>query len=362
MMKQNNDPAQIAAFMNSLENVRIAIFRQDAARSFFFIFLAAILMLLFASRKINKTWLLLGIGLFILVDMSGVDRRYLNDEHYEFKRMANQPFRETMADRFIFRDQQPDFRVLDLTKNVFNDASTSYFHFSIGGYHGAKLQRYQDLIEAYLATEIADLRKMLSTKTTPDEVERGLKAQKVLNMLNTKYYIYNPKAQPILNPFAYGNAWLVNEVKWVNNADEEIAALAREDLLSVAVVDKRFASQLKTLKFPLDASAKVTLESYATNRLVYNFEAKARQLVVFSEIYYPKGWKVFVDGKPAPYFRADYVLRAMVVPEGKHRVEFKFEPRAWQVGETISLVASFLLILMVVAVVAVDLKRSKQSR
>ncbi len=362
MMKKSNDPAQIAAFMNSLENVRIAIFRQDAMRSFFFIFLAAILIFLFAARKINKTWLLLGLGLLILVDMSGVDHRYLNEKNYEYSRIAKQPFQETMADRFIFRDKQPDFRVLDLTKNVFNDASTSYFHFSIGGYHGAKLQRYQDLIEAYLAPEIADLRKILSEKSSPEEVENGLKAQKVLNMLNTKYYIYNPKAQPILNPFAFGNAWMVNDLKWVNNADEEIAALADEDLQSVAVVDKRFAGQIKPGKFPLDASAKVSMISYAPNHLVYDFDAKVRQLVVFSEIYYPKGWEAFVDGKSMPYFRANYVLRAMVVPAGKHRIEFKFEPRAWRVGETISLITSGLLLIFVLALLVVEVKKSRLNR
>lgn len=356
-MKKNNDPVQIAAFMNSIENVRIAIFRQDAARSFFFIFLAAILILLFASNKLNKTWLLLGMGLLILVDMSGVDKRYLNDDHYEFKRVANQPFSETLADRFIFRDKQPDFRVLDLTKNVFNDASTSYFHFSIGGYHGAKLQRYQDLIEAYLAPEIADLRKMLSKKATLGEIDSSFRAQKILNMLNTKYYIYHPKAQPLLNTYAYGNAWMVHELKWVNNADEEIAALAKVDLQSVAVADKQFAHQVKQIHFPKDTSAKVLLTAYAPNHLVYHFESKEQQLVVFSEIYYPKGWEAFVDGKPVPYFRVDYVLRAMVVPAGKHRIEFKFEPRAWRIGEHISLVSSLILLLVIALVAAFEIKK-----
>jgi len=356
-MKKNNDPVQIAAFMNSIENVRIAIFRQDAVRSFFFIFLAAILILLFASNKLNKTWLLLGIGLLILVDMSGVDKRYLNDESYEFKRVANHPFSETMADRFILRDKQPDFRVVDLTKNIFNDASTSYYHKSIGGYHGAKLQRYQDLIEAYLAPEIADLRKMLSKKVTLDAIDSSFRAQKVLNMLNTKYYIYHPKAQPLLNTFAYGNAWMVHELKWVNNADEEIAALANVDLQSVAVADKQFSHQVKQTHFPKDTSAKVLLTAYAPNHLVYHFESKAQQLVVFSEIYYPKGWEAFVDGKPVPYFRVDYVLRAMVVPAGKHRIEFKFEPRAWRIGETVSLVSSLILLLLIGLIAAFEMKK-----
>ena len=357
MLKKSNDPAQVAAFMNSLENVRIAIFRQDALRSFFFIFLAAILILLFASRKINKTWLLLGLGLLILIDMSGVDRRYLNDTNYEYSRKAEHPFQKTLADRFILQDQHPDFRVVDLTKNIFNDASSSYYHESIGGYHGAKLQRYQDLIEAYLAPEIAKLRNMLSAKPSPEDVENTLEQQQELNMLNTKYLIYNPKAQPILNPFAFGNAWMVNDFKLVKNADGAIAALGKEDLRSVAVVDKVFEEQLKGKKFPLDASATITLKKYAPNKLIYDFNAKAQQLVVFSEIYYPVGWDVFIDGKKAPYFRADYVLRAMVVPAGKHRIIFKFEPKSWRVGEHVSLVSSLILLLLIASVAAFEIKK-----
>jgi len=356
LLKRNNDPVQVAAFMDSLENVRIAIFKQDAMRSFFFIFLGAILILLFAARKINKGWLIAGLGLLILIDMSGIDNRYLNADNYEYARKAEHPFQKTLADRFILQDHQPDFRVLDITKNVFNDASTSYYHESIGGYHGAKLQRYQDIIEAYLVPEIASLRKTLSTKPSPAEVNETLHQQSVLNMLNTKYIIYNPDVQPLLNTAAFGNAWMVNDVHLVNNADEEIAGLGKEDLLSVAVVDKRFKNQLIGKKFPLDASAKVKLLSYAPNDLKYSFSAKAQQLVIFSEIYYDKGWDAFLDGKKVPYFRADYVLRAMVVPAGKHSIEFKFQPRAWRIGEKISLIDSTLVLLFVLLVILWEVK------
>ncbi|HFB62045.1 MAG TPA: hypothetical protein ENJ69_03580 [Bacteroidetes bacterium] len=345
-LRQNNDPAQIAVFTNSLKAVRIAIFRADVLRSLFFILAAAALLYLYAIQKLKKGWLVALLGLLILVDMAGVDHRYLNKDNFEPARRAEEPFHKTVADRYILRDKTPDFRVLDLTKNVFNDASTSYFHFSIGGYHGAKLQRYQDLIDEYLMNEINDLRKVFSSKPTPDKVEAALQRAQVLNMLNTKYIIYNPKAEPVLNIHAFGNTWPVQSVKIVKNADEAIAALGKVDLRATAVVDKQFSDLLPQKQFPLDVSARIKLLHYAPNDLKYDFQSKAQQLVVFSEIYYPVGWKSYVDGKPVPYFRADYLLRAMVVPAGNHVIEFKFEPVAWQVGETISLIGSVLLLLL----------------
>ena len=361
-LRLNNDPAQISVFTNSLKDVRVAIFREDVLRSLFFIAVGALLLYLYAIGKMKKGWFVAVLGLLILVDMAGVDKRYLNDSNFEVARRAEEPFQKTIADRYILRDKSPDFRVLDLTKNVFNDASTSYFHFSIGGYHGAKLQRYQDLIDEYLLPEINNLRKVLASSPTADKVEAALQKQQALNMLNTKYIVYNPKVEPILNTYAFGNAWMVQSVKWVNNADEAIAALGKTDLRSAAVVDKEFAGQLKAGQFPLDASAKIKLLSYASNNLVYDFQSKAQQLVVFSEIYYPIGWEVFVDGKEMPYFRADYLLRAMVVPAGHHKIEFKFAPEAWRMGETVSLIASVGLLLLLGWFVFWLLKRNKNEK
>ena len=358
-LRMNNNAAQVAVFTNSLKAVRIAIFRADVLRSLFFILAAAALMFLYAKQKLNKGWFVVILGLLILVDLAGVDRRYLNNKNFEPVRLAEKPFRETIADRYIFRDKSPDFRVLDLTKNVFNDASTSYFHFSVGGYHGAKLQRYQDLIDEYLMNEINDLRKVFSSKPTPDKVEAALQREQVLNMLNTKYIIYNPKAEPILNTYAFGNAWPVQTVKMVNNADEAIAALGKVDLRATAVVDKQFFALLPQKQFPLDASAQVKLLHYAPNDLKYHFRSKAKQLVVFSEIYYPKGWEAFVDGKRVPYFRADYLLRAMVVPAGQHTIEFKFEPKVWFIGEKISLISSVLLLLLIAGWIYFEWKKPK---
>ncbi|VAW29624.1 hypothetical protein MNBD_BACTEROID07-487 [hydrothermal vent metagenome] len=345
-LRLSNNPAQVAIFTDSLKDVRIAIFRADVLRSLFFIVVAALLLYFYAIGKLKKGWFVAALGLLILVDMAGVDKRYLNDNNFEMARKAENPFHKTIADRYIFRDKSPDFRVLDLTKNVFNEASTSYYHMSIGGYHGAKLQRYQDIIDEYLMTEINNLRKVFASSPTPDKVGAALQKQQVLNMLNTKYIIYNPKVEPVLNTYAFGNAWMVQNVKWVNNADGAIAALGKTDLSAAAVVDKQFAGLLKEKQFALDASAKIRLLSYAPNDLVYNFQSKAQQLVVFSEIYYPKGWEVFVDGKRSPYFRADYLLRAMVVPAGHHKIEFKFKPKVWSIGEPVSLISSLVLLLV----------------
>ncbi len=361
-LRMNNNAGEIAAFINSLKDVRIAIFRADVLRSLLFIVLAALLLYFYAKGNLKKGWFIAGMGLLILIDMVGVDRRYLNNSNFEIARKAEVPFQKTIADRYILRDKSPDYRVLDITKNVFNEASTSYYHEAIGGYHGAKLQRYQDIIDAYLMTEINNLRKVFASSPTPDKVEAVLQNQPVLNMLNTKYIIYNPKAEPVLNTYAYGNAWMVQSVKMVDTPDEAIAALGKTDLRSEAVVLKQFGRLLKEKQFPLDASAGIKLLDYAPNRLVYDFHSKARQLVVFSEIYYPKGWEVFVDGKRMPYFRADYLLRAMVVPAGHHTIVFKFSPVAWRVGEKISLISSIILLLLLGWYAVELLKQNKNKK
>lgn len=355
MLKANN-PAQVTAFMDSLQNVRVAIFRHDALRSFAFIALSAIALYAFAKGKLKKNYFLLILGLLVLIDMTGVDQRYLNDSNFEMAHKAEVPFKETKADQDIYKDHSLDFRVVDLTKNVFNDASTSYYHESIGGYHGAKLQRYQDIITHYLSDEIDNMRKVLTHKPTTESIDSALIKQQVLDMLNTKYLIYNPDAEPILNTHAFGNAWIVNDYKLEKDADSTIAALGNTDLHTVAVVDREFSKQLVGKKFPVDASAGIKLVSYAPNDLKYDFHSKAQQLVVFSEIYYPKGWDVYLDGKKVPYFRADYVLRAMVVPAGIHKIEFKFQPKAWSVGEPISFIFSVLLLLMLAYVIVKEVR------
>ncbi len=358
-MRNNTDPTQLAAFISSLEAVRIAIFKADALRSFIFIVLAGGLIWAFVRGLINKTVLLTALAILLVADMASVDKRYLNDKNFERASLADKPFQPSSADKAIFKDNDPDFRVLDLTKSTFNDASCSYFHKSIGGYHGAKLQRYQDMIDAYIQPEITGIIGVLKSGASQSSINKLFSGLQVLNMLNTKYVIYNPDAPPLFNKYAYGHAWFAPEYVYVNSADEEIDALAKYNLKDTVVVDKRFADVLGEKKFSKDSSAVVTLKSYAPNYLKYTYNTGDEQLLVFSEIYYDKGWKAYLNGEEVPYFRVNYILRAMVVPEGEGTIEWKFEPKVWAIGEKISFVSSLLLILLLVAGIWTEIKKKK---
>ncbi len=357
-LEATNDPAQIRTFIDNLEAVRVAIFREDALRSLFFIIVGASLIFAFAFGKLKRGWLIAGITLLVLIDLVGVDRRYLNGNNFVPARQAEKPFTPSRADKDILKDKAPDFRVLDLSKSTFNDASCSYFHKSIGGYHGAKLQRYQDLIDEYLNPEIMDLTRSLPGQHTQTELEKILARQQVLNMLNTKYVILRPDMMPLPNTNVFGNAWFVKDYLVVKDADEEIAALGKTNLRTTAIVDDYFEQLLPAKgSFGSDTAAVIRLDSYVPNRLVYSYSSTTEQLVVFSEIYYNKGWDVFLDGKKVPYFRANYVLRAMTVPAGDHKIEWKFEPRVWVVGEKVSFASSLLLILLVVGFLVYEGKK-----
>jgi len=360
-MMQGDDNAQVTIFMNSLQDVRIAIFKNDALRSLFFIVSAAAMIYFYTKGKLNKTIFIGVLGLLILIDMFGINKRYLNNAKtgrsyvmWESKRTADIPFNPSKADNIILLDKDPDFRVLDLSKSIFNDASTSYFHKSIGGYHGAKLQRYQDLIEHNIGPEINSVK---NANSIPG-LKTSLNQQDILNMLNTKYIIYNPEAAPVNNNHAFGHAWTVSAIELVDNPDEEIAALNTANLKSQAVIDKRFIGSFDK-NFKIDRNAEIKLTSYAPNKLEYTFNANSTQMVVFSEIYYSKGWKAYIDGKESPYVRANYILRAMTIPEGKHEIEFRFEPKVWVIGEKISLASSSLLILLLIFMVFVEIKSKR---
>lgn len=319
---------QFDALIYNMELARIAIFKADAIRSFLFITIAAALLWLYSHSKLNKWMIVAGMVVLVAADMIPVAHRYLNNNNFVKKSIVNNPYQPTNADFIIMKDVDPNFRVFNMTVSTFQDASTSYFHKSIGGYHGAKLRRYQELIDHHIS------------KRNPQ----------VLNMLNTKYIIgmgenRSPEAQ--INMDALGNAWFVNELKMVNNADEEIDALTAFFPEKTAVVDKRFAANLEGFNFKTDSTARIELTEYQPNKLKYAVESRVDQLAVFSEIYYDKGWNAYLDGKKVPYFRADYVLRAMVVPAGKHEIEFRFEPKVYFVGEKISFAGSLLLIIMI---------------
>jgi hypothetical protein len=355
-LPKNAESAQTFDIFANIELVRIAIFKADALRSFLFIVIAAALVFAFSMRKIKAGWLIAGITVLVVIDMVGINRRYLNDDNFVWAKQVDVPFQASKANNKILSDTDPDFRVLDLTASTFNDASCSYFHKSIGGYHGAKLQRYQDIIDEYIGDEITDLRKKLPGQNTQTRLNQIMAEQKILNMLNMRYIIVMHKINPVPNPNNFGHAWFVENLEMANNPDEEIAALDRVDLQQTAIVDHRFEDKITSQSFGEDKFATIKLKSYAPNKLVYSYNSQSEQVAVFSEIYYDKGWNAYLDGEPAPYFRANYILRAMELPAGTHEIEFIFEPGVYVIGERISFVSSLLLILLVLGAIGFELK------
>ena len=352
--RQQDPNAQVAQIesaytpvLEQAELARKAIFKADAIRTFIFILLAFGALWLYLAKKINEQLLVAALAIFVLADMWPVAARYLNSQSYVPKAQVEIPFQKSKADEFILEDKSLDYRVLNIARNTFNDASTSYWHKSIGGYHGAKLKRYQELIDFQIDENMAILMQSLRGAGISDSSLRtAFTKTQVLNMLNTKYVIINDDAPPLTNPQANGNAWFVKNILSVNSANDEILKLSDINTKETAIINDKFNEELKGFKPQFDAEANIKLNSYQPNKLVYETNAKTSQLAVFSEIYYPKGWVATIDGKESPYVNADYVLRAMVIPEGKHTVEFNFKPAVYVVGEKISMAGSILVILI----------------
>ncbi len=361
-LQSGQDGAMYQAFASQLENVRIAIFRKDVFRSFILIILAAVAILVYGKGKLKATPAFAILGALILIDMFPIDKRYLNGDNFESKSKHDNPFTATTADNSILQDNSLDYRVIDLTKNIFNDASTSYFHKSIGGYHGAKLRRYQDIISQYLAPEAQQFSTIFKNAKTADDVAQGMKQQTVLNMLNTKYVIFDPNQQALMNPQAFGNAWIVRDVKWVATPDEEINAIGDTDVRNTAILNKEFESAVAGYQAPDSLQGSITLTDYKPNKLTYSFNAPTDGLVVFSEIWTSKGWKMTVDGKEHPLLRADYCLRSALIPAGQHEIVMKYEPKAWKVGNTISFASSLLIILAALAFAATTIINDKKKK
>ncbi len=344
----NDSDAQIFGqnqnLIEAIQADRADLFQADALRSLFFILVGAALVWLFTLQKINKTVLISLMGIALLIDLWPVSKRYLNDENFVNKSANTTYFTPTLADESIMSDPSPDYRVLNIAVNTFNDATTSYYHKSIGGYHGAKMRRYQELIDHYLSKEISSFVGVLQNKPAQQDVEQALRSMKVHNMLNTKYIIYNPQAPALPNAFTNGNAWFVNELKVVNNADEEIAQLGQIDPKTTAIVDIRFNE--KPIQTAVDSNATIELTAYEPNLLKYKSSSSHEQYAIFSEIYYDKGWMAYIDGKEAPHFRADYILRGMKIPAGVHEIEFKFDPPTYHTGKLIAQSSSSLLLVL----------------
>ena len=354
-------PAEyIQPLVANLTEMRQAVFTADSWRSFYIILAGTGVLLAFIYGKLKKEYAIGIIVALCLVDLWTVNKRYLNDEMFVPKSEREAPQQKTQTDELILRDQNLDYRVLNLASNTFNENETSYYHKSVGGYHAVKLRRYQEMIEAYINPEMQALFKGVSEAGGDMTQLNGDSICPVLNMLNTRYFILplqGGQTVPIQNPYAYGNAWFVDKLNYVNNANEEIAAVGKLDLRHQAVADAKFKEQLGEAAVQ-DTASVVTITSYEPNRLTYDVNSGKGGVLVFSEIYYP-GWEAKVDGQPVELGRVDYILRALNVQPGKHQVELSFFPKSVNLTETIAYIAYVLLILLVAAGVFLEWKRRK---
>ena len=351
---------QLVPLLANLEEVRMSLFTADAWRSFFIILVGVGLVWAYGMGKLKETVLIGALAVLCLVDMWDVNKRYLYDEQFVEKQVQTQGFQQTETDKMILEDQSLDYRVLNLASNTFNENNTAYWHKSVGGYHAAKLRRYQEMIEEHISGEMGGLFKAVAD-AGGDTEKLDASEFPVLNMLNTKYFIFplqGGQTVPLPNPYALGNAWFVDEVKYVGNANEEIEAIHGLEPSQVAVVDKKFESVVKSV--PSDSTATIELVAYEPNYLKYEVNSEKGGTVVFSEIYYP-GWQSTVDGEEVPHGRADYILRAMNVPAGKHVVEFRFDPKSLHLTETIAFVALGLLALWAAVLVFMRIKACRKA-
>jgi hypothetical protein len=351
---------QLVPLLANLEEVRMSLFTSDALRSFFIILIGVNLILAYGMGRLKQTVLIVGLAVLCLVDMWGVNKRYLYDEQFVEKQVQTQSFRQTETDKLILQDEALDYRVLNLASNTFNENNTAYWHKSVGGYHAAKLRRYQEMIEEHISGEMSGLFKAVAD--AGGDMEQLNPADfPVLNMLNTRYFIFplqGGQTVPLDNPFALGNAWFVNEVEYVNNANEEIEAIHGLDPTKTAIVDKKFESVVQSL--PSDSTATIELVAYEPNYLKYEVSSEKGGTVVFSEIYYP-GWKSTIDGQEVAHGRANYILRAMNVPAGKHVVEFRFDPTSLHVTENIAFIALGLLALLAIVTIVLKIKACRKA-
>jgi hypothetical protein len=296
-----------------------------------------------------------------LLDLWMVDKRYLNDAMFVEKSQRDAPQAMTPTDEQILKDKSLDYRVLNLASNTFNENETSYYHKSIGGYHAAKLRRYQEMIEAYIAPEMQKLMPAIAEAQGDMTQVAGDSIYPVLNMLNMKYVIMplqGGQTVPIMNPYAYGNAWFVDRLTYAQNANEEIDRVGKIDLRHEAVADAKIREHLGEAQLQ-DTASVVTLTAYEPNELAYDVRSDKGGVVVFSEIYYP-GWTATVDGQPAELGRVNYILRAMNLTPGEHKVVLTFKPKSIRRTESIAYAASALLLLVVIGGVVVALRKKDE--
>lgn len=344
----------------NLREMRQAIFTDDCWRSFFIIVIGTFLLLLYRANKLKNSAFVGMVIVLCLIDMWQVNKRYLNDSMFVEKSVRDNPIEMTPTDQQILQTKELDYRVLNLATSTFNENETSYFHKSIGGYHPAKLRRYQEMIETYIAPEMEKLMKSIFEAQGDMTKLNGDSISPVLNMLNTKFFIMplqGGQTVPLKNPYAFGNAWFVDKVTYVNNANEELEMVGKLNLRAEAVADKKFRDVLGS-SCEQDHHAQVTMKNYEPNQLTYEVESAKGGVLVFSENYYPE-WTATVDGKEVPVGRVNYILRAIQVKPGKHQVVLSFFPKSVDRTETVAYIAFALLVICILLGIGLEIRQRK---
>ncbi|MGP1464556.1 MAG: YfhO family protein [Prevotella koreensis] len=350
------------SLLPNIREMREAMFTADCWRSFFIIVVGTLLLLLFKAKKLNATVMIFSMLALCLIDLWQIDKRYLNDDMFVSSAEREAPIEMTQTDEQILGDKTSmgNFRVLNFATNTFNENNTSYYHKSIGGYHPAKLRRYQELIERYIAPQMTVTAPAIADAMGDMTKLNGDSLFPVLNMLNTRYFILplqGGQTAPIKNPYGYGNGWFVDKVRYVDNANSELDAIGKTMLRHEAVADKKFEQTLGQSK-QQTGEATVTLTSYKPNHLTYDVKSSTGGIVVFSEVYYP-GWTATIDGNPAEVGRVDYVLRGIQMPAGSHKVEMMFYPKSVDNTETVAYIAYLLLFATIAAGVFFEWKKRR---
>ena len=363
MQALKNIPAEyLSPLMANLTQMREAMSSADCYRTVLIIVIGTALLVLYRYNKLKANVMVVIIAALCLVDMWMVNKRYLNDAMFVERSVRDNEPKMSNTDKIILQDKSLDYRVLNLASNTFNENETSYFHKSIGGYHPAKLRRYQEMIEHYIAPEMQKTMQAIMTAGGDMSKVDGRSIYPILNMLNTKYFILplqGNQTAPVMNPYTYGNAWFVDKVTYVNNANEEIDKVGKIDLRHEAVADKQFETTLKASNAQGNVS-QVELVSYAPNKLKYNVSSEKGGVVVFSEIYYP-GWTATIDGQKADLGRVNYILRALNVEKGKHTIELTFDPQSVHTTETIATVSFAVLLILIALIAFLEYKKRKNS-
>ncbi len=349
--------------IDNLRDMREAVFTADCWRSALVVVIGTLCLLLFKARKLKANYMVGAIIVLCLIDLWQVNKRYLNNDMFVPKSEREAPIQETETDRIILQDKTDlgNYRVLNLASNTFNENETSYFHNSIGGYHAAKLRRYQDMIDMYIAPEMGSLMQAVAQAGGDMSKVNGDSIFPVLNMLNARYFILplqDGQTVPVQNPYVYGPAWYVDNLTYVDNANAEIERVGKMDIRHEAVADKRFEAQLKTA-VKQDSTSVVKLTSYMSDRLTYDVNSSKGGVIVFSEVYYP-GWTATVDGQPVELGRVNYLLRAVNVAPGKHKIELAFHPKSVTTTETIAYAAYAVLLLAILLLAYIEYRKKRK--